>query len=203
MISVKKKAPLKSFEDFVRREKPKDWSEIHAKEKYPNLYRDTKAALVEEQGDVSPYTEEPLPKESRNAHIDHFCKRSFFPNLTFEWNNLFVDSLSENYGAKFKDKKIKKEDYALLISPTEKNVERFFSYMENGEIVVAKGLSPQDEKRVAFTIEMFNLTDPGLISRRQRVIKTVNDYSNLTPDEIRDALQKLGFRTVVEYALKL
>lgn len=32
MISVKK-TPLKSFKDFVRREKPKDWNEIHTRKK--------------------------------------------------------------------------------------------------------------------------------------------------------------------------
>ena len=39
-------------------------------------------------GGVSAYTEEPL---SGDAHIDHFRKRDLFPNLTFDWNNLFVD----------------------------------------------------------------------------------------------------------------
>ena len=39
-------------------------------------------------GGVSAYTEEPL---SGDAHIDHFRKRDMFPNLTFDWNNLFVD----------------------------------------------------------------------------------------------------------------
>ncbi len=200
MISVKKKAPLKSFDDFVRREKPKDWNEIHSQKKYPNLYNNTKAALVEEQGGVSAYTEEPL---SKDTHIDHFRKRDLFPNLTFDWNNLFVDGVSENYGAKFKDnhKHIKKADYALLISPAENDVERFISYMENGEIVVAKGLSAQDAKRAAFTIETFNLTDPGLTSRRASVIKIINGCVGLSPEEIRIALQEFGFRTVVEYAI--
>lgn len=202
MISVKKKAPLKSFDDFVRREKPKDWNEIYSQKKYPNLYNDIKATLVEEQGGVSAYTEELLSKDSR-THIDHFRKRDQFPNLTFEWNNLFVDGVSENYGAKFKDNHshIKKADYALLISPVESDVERFFSYMENGEIVVAKGLSAQDAKRAAFTIKMFNLTDPGLTSRRASVIKAINDCAGLSPEEIRIALQELGFRTVIEYAI--
>ena len=96
---------------------------------------------------------------SGDAHIDHFRKRDMFPNLTFDWNNLFVDGMSESYGARFKDKNIKKGDYALLISPAEENVERFFSYMQNGEIVVAEGLSADDAKRAAFTIKAFNLTD--------------------------------------------
>ncbi|MCF0224423.1 MAG: TIGR02646 family protein [Fibrobacter sp.] len=201
MISVKKKAPLESFKDFVCNEKPKEWGEIHSQKKYPNLYDCIKVALAEEQGGISAYTEEPLSKDSRGNHIDHFRKRSLFSNLAFDWNNLFVDGVSENYGAKFKDKQIKKEGYALLISPSEENVERFFSYMENGEIVVAKGLSPQDAKRAAFTIEMFNLTDSGLTSRRASVIKIINDYSDLSSEDIRTNLQSFGFKSVVEYAL--
>lgn len=49
MISVKK-TPLKSFKDFVHREQPKVWDEMHSQKKYPNLYDDTKAVLVNEQG---------------------------------------------------------------------------------------------------------------------------------------------------------
>ncbi|MBO4437527.1 MAG: TIGR02646 family protein [Fibrobacter sp.] len=198
MISVKKTTPLKDFADFVRRENPRKWEDLHHNKKSPNLYRDTKARLVDEQGGVSAYTEEPL---SGDAHIDHFRKRDLFPNLTFDWNNLFVDGMSESYGARFKDKNIKKGDYALLISPAEKNVERFFSYMQNGEIVVAEGLSADDAKRAAFTIKAFNLTDSRLTARRASVIKSIYDYSDLSPNDIRAAMQGQGFRSVVESVL--
>lgn len=123
MISVKKTTPLKSFADFVRRENPQKWEDLHHNKKSPNLYHDTKARLVDEQGGVSAYTEEPL---SGDAHIDHFRKRDLFPNLTFDWNNLFVDGMSESYGARFKDKNIKKGDYALLISPAEEKCRTIF-----------------------------------------------------------------------------
>lgn len=198
MISVKKKGPLKTFADFVRHEKPQKWDDLHCNKKYPNLYNDTKACLVDEQGGVSAYTEEPL---SSDTHIDHFRKRDLFPNLIFDWNNLFVDGMSESYGAKFKDKIIRKDDYALLISPTEKNVERYFSYMQNGEIVVAKGLSAYEAKRAAFTIKAFNLTDSRLTARRAAVIKSIQDYNDLSPSDIRAAMQGQGFRSVVESAL--
>ncbi|MBO5533524.1 MAG: TIGR02646 family protein [Fibrobacter sp.] len=200
MISVKK-TPLKSFKDFVRREKPKDWNEIHTQKKYPDLYDDTRAELVNEQGGVSAYTEEPLPRNAHETHIDHFRKRDLFPNMTYDWNNLFVDGISENYGAKFKDKHVKKEDYALLISPAETDVERFFTYMENGEIDVAKGLSAHDAKRAAFTIKMFNLADSRLTARRATVIKSIRACPDLTPNDIRAAMQSQGFRTVVESIL--
>lgn len=201
MISVKK-TPLKSFKDFVHREKPKDWNEIHTRKKYPNLYDDTKVALVNEQGGVGAYTEEPLPRNPHDTHIDHFCKRDLFPNMTYDWNNLFVDSISENYGAKFKDKHIKKADYALLISPAETDVERFFTYMENGEIVVAKGLfSAHDAKRAAFTIKMFNLADSRLTAKRATVIKSIRACPDLTQDDIRAAMQGQGFRSIVESIL--
>ena len=198
MISVKKKAPLNSFADFVRRDNPQKWEDLHHNRNVPNLYNDTKACLIDEQGSVSAYTEEPL---SGDTHIDHFRKRDMFPNLTFDWNNLFVDGMSEGYGAKFKDKNIKKGDYALLISPAEENVERFFSYMQNGEIVVAKGLSANDAKRAAFTIKAFNLTDSRLTARRASVIKSIHDYSDLSPNDIRMAMQGQGFRSVVESVL--
>lgn len=83
----------------------------------------------------------------------------------------------------------------------QENVERFFSYMQNGEIVVAEGLSADDAKRAAFTIKAFNLTDSRLTARRASVIKSIYDYSDLSPNDIRAAMQGQGFRSVVESVL--
>lgn len=200
MISVKKNTPIDSFTDFVRHEKPKVWEDLHKQTKLPNLYSQIKSALVKEQGGVSAYTEEPI---SPKSHIDHFCKRSLFPKLTFDWNNLFVDGLSEYYGAKYKDSVVSNKcDYDLLISPNENNVERYFTYMENGEIIVAPGLSKQEVQRADYTIKTFNLNNSELKSRRAIVLKNVHDFgTGLTPKDIRMALTDFGFRTVIEYAL--
>ena len=149
---------------------------------------------------MSAYTEEPI---SPKSHIDHYRKRSLFPELTFEWNNLFVDGLSEHYGAKYKDSVVtSKRDYTLLISPNENNVERYFTYMENGEIIVAPGLSKQEVQKADYTIKTFNLNNSELKSKRARIIKNVRDFGEgLTPNDIRSALINAGFKTVVEYAL--
>ena len=200
MISVKKNTPLDSFTDYVCHEKPKTWDDLHKQTKFPNLYSQIKLAIVNEQGGVSAYTEEPI---SKNSHIDHFYKRCLFPKMTFEWNNLFVDGLSEHYGAKYKDSVVSnKRDYDLLISPNEIDVERYFTYMENGEIIVASGLTEQEALRADYTIKTFNLNNSELKSRRARVIKNVRDFGEgLTSNDIRLALINAGFRTVVEYAL--
>ena len=202
MISVKKNAPIDSFIDFVHHEKPKVWEDLHKQTKFPNLYSQIKSALVKEQGGVSAYTEEPI---SPKSHIDHFYKRSLFSKLTFDWKNLFVDGLSEHYGAKYKDSVVSKKcDYDSLISPNENNVERYFTYMENGEIIVASGLSKQEAQRADYTIKTFNLNDSELKSRRAKVIKNVRDFGEgLAPNDIRSALTDFGFRTVIEYALIL
>ncbi|ACX76274.1 hypothetical protein Fisuc_2691 [Fibrobacter succinogenes subsp. succinogenes S85] len=200
MISVKKNASLNSFTDYVYREKPRTWEDLHKQTKFPDLYSQIKLALIKEQGGVSAYTEEPI---SPKSHIDHFYKRSLFPKRTFDWNNLFVDGLSEHYGAKYKDSIVtNKRDYDLLISPNENNVERYFTYMENGEIIVAPGLSKQEAQRADYTIKTFNLNNSELKSRRARILKNVHDFGmGLTPNDIRSALVDAGFKTVVEYAL--
>ena len=200
MISVKKNTAIDSFRDFVRHEKPKVWDDLHKQTLIDDLYSKIKLAIVNEQGGVSAYTEEPI---SKNSHINHFYKRCLFPKMTFEWNNLFVDGLSEHFGAKYKDSVISnKSDYDSLISPNEVDVERYFTYMENGEIIVAPGLSKQESLRADYTIKTFNLNDSELKSRRARVIKNVRDFGEgLTPNDIRSALINAGFRTVIEYAL--
>lgn len=199
MISVKKSRPLKIFEDFVLHEKPTDWEEVHRTKNFQNLYREIRKKIAEEQNGISAYTEEPF---SEQIHIDHFYKRSLFPERTFDWNNLFVDGVNENYGAKYKDAHIKKcAEYDNLISPGEENVERFFSYMSNGEVIAAKELSARESQRAEFTIKTFNLNDSVLKSKRARIIGMIGDYKKtLSPKDIKDALANCGFKTVVEYA---
>lgn len=80
-------------------------------------------------------------------------------------------------------------------------MERFFSYMSNGEVIAAKELSARESQRAEFTIKTFNLNDSVLKSKRARIIGMIGDYKKtLSPKDIKDALANCGFKTVVEYA---
>lgn len=154
-----------------------------------------------EQHGMSGYTEEPLKQE--NSHIDHFRKKSLFNTLVFDWNNFIVDGVDETYGAKFKDKCVtSREDNVRLINPVLEDAGRFFKYELNGNISVASGLSPLDAARADYTIRAFNLNEASLSERRKGIITIVMDcYSNLSDESVLEALEPIGFKSVVEQLL--
>ena len=79
---------------------------------------------------------------------------------------------------------------------------RFFKYELNGNISVASGLSPSDAARADYTIRAFNLNEASLSERRKRIINIVMDcYSNLSDESVLEALEPIGFKSVVEQLL--
>ncbi len=127
-----------------------------------------KYILEKEQNCQCAYTERYISFDNTNSHIDHFRKQEHFPNLTFDWNNLFVATNNEYYGAKYKDKKIKKEEYSLIINPTLDNPNKHLEYSMNGNI------NGKDAKGIK-TIEIFNLNHRSLVEERKETIKIILD----------------------------
>ena len=81
-------------------------------------------------------------------------------------------------------------------------MDRFFKYELNGNISVASGLSPLDAARADYTIRAFNLNEASLSERRKRIINIVmNYYSNLSDESVLEALEPIGFKSVVEQLL--
>lgn len=83
MRHIHRDEPLAEFQRYVEKESPKDW-ESFSKEMH-ELYVTCRKVLMEEQGNISGYTEMPLKK---NLHIDHFKKQSLFPRQMFDWRNV-------------------------------------------------------------------------------------------------------------------
>lgn len=74
---------------------------------------------ISEQNFQCAYTEIDIEENGNSSHIDHFRKQSMFPNLRFEWSNLFTSTNNEYYGAKYKDNiyRIQRDEYQNLINP--------------------------------------------------------------------------------------
>lgn len=69
-------------------------------------------------------------------------------------------------------------------------------------MVVRNGLDETSFDKVMFTIGRFNLNHQLLKSERETLIGyIIKDYTALSDDEIRSALEDNGYPTVVEYAL--
>ncbi len=197
MRKLDKGKPIQAFVDFVNNNKPKDWEEAKG---VSRVWREH--ILNQEQHGLSGYTESPITLDG--SHIDHFRKQSLFNKLIFDWDNYVVDSKDEAYGAKFKDNFIKtRKENEKLVNPVTEDASKFFKYEINGRIELADGLSKEDTERARFTRDAFNMNEGSLVERRRVIMSMILDaFIDLTDDEIKDALQSLGFTSVVEQLLQ-
>lgn len=192
MRKVNKGVPCEDFEEFNRKPHA-NWSETEGR---PHIWREH--ILKNEQAGMSGYTETPVSLDS--SHIDHFRKQALFQDYIFRWENYIVDSLDEDYGAKYKDKQIStRDDNLKLINPVEEEAERFFYYEATGKMIPAPGLNDRDKDRALFTIEKFNLNHSSLKERR-KLILTLNpeSYKGFSCDEILQILSTHGFMSVAQ-----
>jgi uncharacterized protein (TIGR02646 family) len=173
MKPISKKEPP-FYRDFIKQNSPTEWSDVSLSIGYELRM----LMLMEEQNYQCAYTE--IRVEPEDSHIDHFRKQSLFQNLIFDWNNLLVSCNSEAYGAKCKDKKLKKrEDYQFLINPVVDNPKDYFIYALTGDILV-----DEHDPKAVMTIDYFNLNDYALLEQRKQVIREIKEmYKQFTVDE--------------------
>jgi len=157
-----KETPL-FFSDYLRKNNPVVWNDLDG---------ETRIQLrnhisTTEQNKVDAYTQQKL--NAKIEHIDHFKKRALFPQLCFDYNNLFVANQNAVYGASYKDNKIKIEDYETIYNPALHTDKFKFSF--DGSI------SPLDKKdnKAAKTIELFNLDDKVLKQRRADIFRSAKN----------------------------
>ncbi len=189
MRKLSKGEPHKAIEDF---EGQMDWT---LSSDYHRIWREL--ILEVEQSSLSGYTEEPLKLD--DAHIDHFYKRSLFPNKVHAWDNFIVDSLDDTYGARYKDKLVRNADENVrLINPVTEDPHLFFKYKVDGRIAPLEELSENDKGRAEFTIHSFNLNEASLVERRRSLLKIFDCYGDASLEQLLDWLKESGFQSVVE-----
>lgn len=190
MRKINKEAPISSFSEFVTKERPNTWNELHEKGK--DVFEETRYhILVEEQNCLCGYTEL-LITDDKECHIDHFKKRSMFPTETFNWNNLIVASNDERFGAKYKDNVsgIQKSNYSTLLNPVFDSVEDYFYYNSFGQIEPKLDLDDNDKNRAQATIDIFNLSELSLNRKRYQIIAQLKAYKDSLPKEQIMAIYK-------------
>ncbi|QRN32965.1 retron Ec78 anti-phage system effector HNH endonuclease PtuB [Pectobacterium brasiliense] len=129
--------------------------------------------LTRMQGDFCAYCECLLKRK----HIEHFRPRGCFPDLTFDWNNLFAscgDTKKKGGWGRcgiFKDNGAGQYDVNLLIKPDEDNPDEYLLFLTSGQVIPAKGISGNDLRRAEETIRVFNLNgDPALVGSRKTAL---------------------------------
>jgi len=161
-MRIAKKIPA-FFSIYLKKKKPIIWDDLDG-ETRKQLRNHIKTT---EQFNVDAYTQQKLITE----HIDHYKKRSLYPQLCFDYNNLFVANGNTLYGASYKDKKIKVEDYDVIYNPA--------LHMDKFEFDFDGSISPKDENdnKALKTIEIFNLDNTVLEKKRRAIFRNAKDMS--------------------------
>ena len=166
---------------------------------YHEVYEKCIAQAISEQSNECAYTEIPLP--DKHQHIDHFRKKSIYQDKTFDWNNLFAAIKDRRFGADSKDGYINgknyKQVYAKLLSPTEENIESYFSYTLDGRISANDTCTPAFKERAELTIKVFNLNSDILVSRRHALILQMLQIND--KEVLSEVFAGCGFSSLVRY----
>ena len=136
---------------------------------------DVTVASAGEYGVRCAYCEEQIVHAS---HIEHFRRKNpqHFPELCFDWDNLFLACGSKDHCGHYKDRSTG-EPYnpALLIKPDEHDPEHYLYFHSSGQVRVRNGLNPDDTLRGNETIRVFGLNSPALVALRARALRTWTD----------------------------
>lgn len=201
------KIPFSDFMAFVEKHKPQNWDSLDS-----GVRTNTRKYILEnEQFNQCAYTELHLKYENNNSHIEHLKRKSsaFFPELTFEWSNLFVSCNSDDFGGKYKDetylKGKSKVDNKLILNVSLEKPKDFYKLTNWGELLLKDVLKGIEKSKAEKTIEAFNLNDISLTKRRTEMMQSVRDYKNggLDSETIFECLYEGGFRSVIEYELDM
>lgn len=168
------------------------------------MYNDCLQQCIEDQARLCGYTEVPLSKDNR--HIDHYIKRDFAPDLTFCWNNMNAAVKGSRFGADYKDKHVKRNDYDKseccytdILNPVKDEFAGRFRFSADGT------MEPSDNKDIKAekTIELFNLNEKSLKERRKVQMENVRTYieNDYTKEATLAALTEDGFVSAIEYEL--
>lgn len=201
MRHIDKNQASPQFSNFVKKKLPKQWHELYLQDK--DIYKEACEALLEEQSNMCGYTEIYF-RDKEKGHIDHYIKRSIDNRKTFDWNNLIYATKDAAYGANYKDKVIKKEDYCNIFNPVTDYPEDYFEYSYLGEILPKHGIDASHYAKAEKTIEMFNLNHKSLCSKRRNAAISIDELkkNKLAKDEIIEYLREEGFDSIKTQLLK-
>ncbi len=196
-------------DECLRRAYDKGWSwEEFVANDYDN-YLQIRDQAINDQREECAYTGLWIGEGTKQKiHIDHFFKKSLYPELRFNWSNLFAAAKDLDYGSDCKDKNIhgpktKSDDqYSHFYSPLEANLENMFWYQQNGRVDVHPDISGDKIAIVENTIIMYNLNAPDLVHKRLGIIRQLRSLGQFDDETIRLCMHNAGFSFVVKFELR-
>lgn len=140
-------------------------------------------SLLHEQYQLCCYSELRSDQEGLGYHIEHVENKGQNPSRTFDYVNLAASALDSNgdlgafkargdevFGGHASGKQGVHGpiNMGLFISPHWPDCRRFFTYLSDGRVVPASGLTSQERDQSQYTIDILNLNSPFLVTRRQQ-----------------------------------
>ncbi len=138
--------------------------------------------LLPEQYHLCCYSELDAERLGIGFHIEHVENKSQVPARTFDYANLAASAFSSDVGlpvaarqdwevfgghAPGKQGHATAVDLARFVSPFQPDCAKFFAYLSSGQIEPRNGLTPKDDDRAQYTIDLLNLNSPFLVSLRR------------------------------------
>lgn len=197
MRKINKGEPLAEFSKFLLRYTPSRWEELNGELRYNIRLH----ILLYEQDCLCGYSEIPLDEENTSSHIDHFVKRDYDHSKIFDWDNLVVSAIDEDYGGKYKDNtyKIKQNEYAQIFNPTKDDMGQYIEYLRDGRIAPRDGIQDAINDKILKTIEVFNLNCRSLKNRRKQLLIELDSCSGLPKEELKHTFEKNGFISLINW----
>ena len=160
-------------------DKGQNWNQI--KPEHKQQIRD---ALTLMQGRHCAYCE----RLRKDEEIEHFRPKNRFPQLTFEWSNLFLACKFEDSCGKHKDHAVRNYSPDDLIDPCIDDPDEFLKFYSDGHVQPVRGASPEKKHRAEETIRVFNLNSPSLVNARSNFLRPYVKCSKRLSSEALEAL---------------
>lgn len=154
------------------------WSDLA-----PSCKSALRAALVQMQGQPDVTTPEANEYGLRCAycegaifhegHIEHFRRKNknHFPELTFDWSNLFLACGSQEHCGHYKDRPdAQLYDPNHLVKPDAHDPDHYLYFHSSGGVRPRTGLNEDDSRRAMETIRVFGLDNSALSGIRRQVL---------------------------------
>lgn len=199
MRKINKENPFEDFKQHIEKYKPSKWEDIDGELRY-NM---RSYMLLYEQQCLCGYSEIPIEAENTSSHIDHFIKRNHDNQKIFDWNNMIVSTIDEDYGGKYKDNtyRIAPGEYSLIFNPVIEDMSQYIEFSGDGSIVPKSNIETNYVDKVNKTVKVFNLNNNSLKNRRKSLLQSLYSCKELPKDNIKQSFESQGFVSLIDWFL--
>jgi uncharacterized protein (TIGR02646 family) len=139
-----------------------------------------------------------------SGHIEHFRRKSRtrpdgFPELTFDWDNLFLSCVSHEHCGHYKDRRnAEPYDPDELVKPDEHNPDDLFFFVgSTGNVEVRSdrpAMTESERRRAEETVRVFNLNHGALCAARRRAVRSYH-----RSEELLEVLRSLSAAQLADW----